>query len=108
MDFVLPFVIDSVKHFLSTVKDQRVSSSVCLGLHLCNDVASLISLSRDVQQALEQFAPEFELAGITIGTSKSEAMVLSWKRVGCPLQIGSESLPVKEFKYLDVLFMSGR
>ena len=42
-----------------------------------------------------------------ISTSKSEAMVLSWKRVDCPLQVGEESLPqMEEFKYLRVLFMS--
>ena len=42
-----------------------------------------------------------------ISTSKSEAMVLSWKRVDCPLQVGGESLPqVEEFKYLRVLLMS--
>ena len=41
------------------------------------------------------------------GTSKSEAMVLSQKRVDCPLQVGEESLPqVEEFKYFGVLFMS--
>ena len=40
-----------------------------------------------------------------ISTSKSEAMVLSQKRVDCPLQVGGESLPqVEEFKYLEVLF----
>ena len=42
-----------------------------------------------------------------INTSKSEAMVLSQKKVDCPLQVGGESLPqVEEFKYLGVLFRS--
>ncbi|KAA0706920.1 hypothetical protein E1301_Tti002240 [Triplophysa tibetana] len=42
-----------------------------------------------------------------ISTSKSEAMVLSRKRVACPLQVGVELLPqVEEFKYLGVLFTS--
>ena len=42
-----------------------------------------------------------------ISTSKSEAMVLSRKRVDCPLQVGGESLlQVEEFKYLGVLFTS--
>jgi len=37
----------------------------------------------------------------------TEAMVLSQKRVACPLQIAGEILPqVEEFKYLGVLFMS--
>lgn len=36
-----------------------------------------------------------------IGTSESEAMVLSWKRLQCHLQVGNEFLPqVKTFKYL--------
>ena len=34
-------------------------------------------------------------------------MVLSLKRVGCLLQVGSEVLPhVEEFKYLGILFTS--
>ncbi|GAA6099878.1 uncharacterized protein LOC111191400, partial [Tachysurus ichikawai] len=42
-----------------------------------------------------------------ISTSKSEAMVLSRKRVACPLQVGGELLSqVEEFKYLGVLFTS--
>lgn len=40
-----------------------------------------------------------------ISTSKSEVMVLSWKRVEC--RVGEELLPqVDKFKYLGVLFMS--
>nr|XP_005726011.1 PREDICTED: uncharacterized protein LOC102198589 [Pundamilia nyererei] len=40
-------------------------------------------------------------------TSKSKAMVLSQKRVDCPLVIRDEFLPrVEEFKYLGVLFSS--
>ncbi|XP_051936482.1 uncharacterized protein LOC127610385 [Hippocampus zosterae] len=42
-----------------------------------------------------------------ISTSKSETMVLSRKRVECPLRVGGEILPqVEEFKYLGVLFTS--
>ena len=42
-----------------------------------------------------------------ISTSKSEAMVLDWKKVACSLRSGGELLPqVEEFKYLEVLFMS--
>ncbi|XP_068613462.1 AN1-type zinc finger protein 3-like [Brachionichthys hirsutus] len=42
-----------------------------------------------------------------ISTSKSEAMVLSRKRVECTLRVGEEILPqVEEFKYLGVLFTS--
>ncbi|XP_049899777.1 uncharacterized protein LOC126389867 [Epinephelus moara] len=42
-----------------------------------------------------------------ISTSKSEAMVLSRKRVDCPLQVKGEVLrQVEEFKYLGILFTS--
>ncbi|KAK3519769.1 hypothetical protein QTP70_003908 [Hemibagrus guttatus] len=42
-----------------------------------------------------------------VSTSKSEAMVLDWKKVACTLQVGGELLPqVEEFKYLRVLFTS--
>ena len=42
-----------------------------------------------------------------ISTSKSEAMVLNWKKVACSLWVGGELLPqVEEFKYLGVLFKS--
>ncbi|TWW56724.1 hypothetical protein D4764_08G0007110 [Takifugu flavidus] len=42
-----------------------------------------------------------------ISTSKSEAMVLSWKKVECLLRVKEEILPqVEEFKYLGVLFTS--
>ena len=42
-----------------------------------------------------------------ISTSKSEAMVLSRKKVECSLWVREEILPqVKEFKYLKVLFTS--
>ncbi|KAK3526284.1 hypothetical protein QTP70_022683 [Hemibagrus guttatus] len=48
-----------------------------------------------------------EAAGIRVSTSKSEAMVLDWKKVACTLQVGGEFLPqVEELKYLWVLFTS--
>ncbi|TWW76575.1 hypothetical protein D4764_13G0012370 [Takifugu flavidus] len=41
-----------------------------------------------------------------ISTSKSEAMVLNWKKVGCLLRV-KEILPqVEKFKYFGVLFTS--
>ena len=44
-----------------------------------------------------------------ITASKSEAMVLSGKRVDCPLRVRRELLPqVEEFMYLGVLFISER
>jgi len=36
---------------------------------------------------------ECEAAEMRISTSKSEAMVLSQKRMACPLQVGGEILP---------------
>lgn len=39
--------------------------------------------------------------------SKSEAKVLSWKKVACSLRVGTALLPrVEEFKHLKVLFMN--
>ncbi|XP_016305013.1 uncharacterized protein LOC107660256 [Sinocyclocheilus anshuiensis] len=73
-----------------------------------DDVVLLASSNQDLQHALEMFAAECEAAGMRISTSKSEAMVLSRKKVDCPLQVGGgELLPqVEEFKYLGVLFTS--
>ena len=59
----------------------------------------------DLQLSLGRFAAVCEAAGMKISTSKSEAMVLSRKRVECSLRVGEEVLPqVEEFKYLWVLF----
>ena len=42
-----------------------------------------------------------------VSTSKSEAMVLCWKKVDCPLVLGGGVLPqAEEFKYLGILFTS--
>ncbi|KAG1932899.1 hypothetical protein F2P79_020886 [Pimephales promelas] len=72
-------------------------------LLFADDVVVLAPSYQDLQHALERFAA----AGMRISTSKSEAMVLSRKRVACPLQVGGEILPqVEEFNYLGVLFTS--
>ena len=56
---------------------------------------------------LEWFAVECEAAGMTISTSISKTMVLSWKRAECLLWVGSEVLPqVQVFKYLGILLIS--
>ncbi|XDV31537.1 hypothetical protein PO909_002528 [Leuciscus waleckii] len=82
--------------------DHTISS-----LLFADDVVVLASSDQDLQHALGRFAAECEAAGMKISTSKSEAMVLSRKRVVCPLQVGGEFLPqVEEFKYLGVLFTS--
>ncbi|TKS65493.1 LINE-1 reverse transcriptase -like protein [Collichthys lucidus] len=76
-------------------------------LLFADDLVLLASSERDLQLSLEQFAAECEAAGMRISTSKSEAMVLSRKRVECSLRVGDEILPqVEEFKYLGVLFTS--
>ncbi|TWW64244.1 hypothetical protein D4764_03G0012520 [Takifugu flavidus] len=73
----------------------------------CNDVVLLASLARDLQRSLDRFAAACEAAGMKISTSKSEAMVLNWKKVECLLRVKQEILPqVEEFKYLGVLFTS--
>lgn len=54
-------------------------------------------------------AAECEVAGHRICSSKSDAMVLSWKTVKWPLQVRGELLlQVKEFKCLEVLVTSDR
>jgi len=82
--------------------DLRIGS-----LLFADDVVLLASSGRDHQLSLERFAAECEAAGMRIGTSKSETIVLSRKKVECSLRVGNEMLPqVEEFKYLGVLFIS--
>ncbi|XDV39599.1 hypothetical protein PO909_008816 [Leuciscus waleckii] len=76
-------------------------------LLFADDVVVLALSDQELQHALGRFAAECEAAGMRISTSKSEAMVLSRKKVACLLQVGGEFLPqVEEFKYLGVLFTS--
>ncbi|XDV52909.1 hypothetical protein PO909_021551 [Leuciscus waleckii] len=85
----------------------RFGDDTISSLLFADDVVVLASSDQDLQHALGRFAAECEAAGMRISTSKSEAMVLSRKRVACPLQVGGEFLPqVDEFKYLGVLFTS--
>ncbi len=78
-----------------------------LSLLFVDDVVVLATSDQDLQHTLGRFAAECEAVGMRISTSKSEAMVLSRKRVACPLQVGGVLLPqVEEFKYLGVLFTS--
>jgi len=55
------------------------------------DVVLLASLGRDLQLSLERFTAECEAAWMRISTSKSETMVLSRKRVECPVRVGNPS-----------------
>ena len=82
--------------------DLRIGS-----LLFADDVVLLASSGHDLQLLLDWFAAEWEAAGMKISTSKSETMVLSRKRVECPLRVRNEILPqVEEFKYLGGLFTS--
>ncbi|TWW61062.1 TNF receptor-associated factor 2 [Takifugu flavidus] len=82
--------------------DLRIAS-----LLFADDVVLLASSARDLQLSLDRFAAACEAAGMRISTSKSEAMVLSRKKVECLLRVKEEILPqVEEFKYLGVLFTS--
>ncbi len=82
--------------------DHAISS-----LLFADDVVVLATSDQDLQHALGLFAAECEAVGMRISASKSKAMVLSRKRVACPLQVGGVLLPqVEEFKYLGVLFTS--
>ncbi|PWA23723.1 hypothetical protein CCH79_00006096 [Gambusia affinis] len=77
-------------------------------LLFADDVVLLASSVRDLQLSLERFAAECEAAGMAISASKSEAMVLSRKRVECLLRVRGGVLPqVEEFKYLGILFTNG-
>ena len=69
-----------------------------------DDVVLLAPSNQDLQHVLGRFAAECEAAGMRINTSKSEAMVLDWKKVACSHRVWGEFLPkVEEFKYLGVL-----
>ncbi|KAK3529694.1 hypothetical protein QTP70_033672 [Hemibagrus guttatus] len=62
---------------------------------------------RRLRRAWTYSTHECGAAGMRVSTSKSEAMVLDWKKVACTLQVGGAVLPqVEEFKYLGVLFTS--
>lgn len=84
---------------------------VAPGFHLLftDDVVLLTSSCCDVQCSVDWFTAECEGAGTKIGTSEFEAMVLSQKRLDCPLLVGPEVQPqvswsVEVFKYIWVVF----
>lgn len=53
----------------------------------------LASVRHDLQAAVGQFIAKCETTGMRMSTSKSEAAVLSQKRVKCPLQVGNDLFP---------------
>ena len=99
--------MDRISRRSQVVEGFRFGDLRIKSLLFADDVVLLAPSSQELQLSLEQFAAGCEAAGMTISTSKSEAMVLDRKRVECPLQVGEEVLPqVEEFKYLGVLFAS--
>ena len=73
-------------------------------LLFADDVVLLASSVRNLQLSLDRFTAECQAAGMRIGTSKSEALVLSQKKVKCPLRVGKEILPqAAYFKYLGLV-----
>uniref|UniRef100_A0A8C1ILG2 Reverse transcriptase domain-containing protein n=1 Tax=Cyprinus carpio TaxID=7962 RepID=A0A8C1ILG2_CYPCA len=59
----------------------RFGDHMISSLLFADDVVMLASSGQDLQRALGRFAAECEVAEMRISTSKSEAIVLSWKRV---------------------------
>ena len=99
--------MDRISRRSQGVEGVRFGGLSIASLLFADDVVLLASSSRDLQLSLERFAAECEAVGMRISTSKSETMVLSRKRVECPLRVGDEILPqVEEFKYLGVSFTS--
>ena len=52
-----------------------------------DDMVPLASSNSDLQLSLGQVVAKCEAAGMRISISKSEAVVLSWESVDCPLQV---------------------
>lgn len=75
---------------------------------MCLFADDLVLLTSSIQdQTLRRFAAKCETIGITISTSKYEAIVFCWKTVDCSLRVRGKLLPhVKECKYLGVLSTS--
>ena len=99
------FVIymDRISRHSHGVEGLQVGDLKIASLLFADDVVLMASSAVELQRSLYQFAAECGVAGMRIGTSKSEAMVLSRKLMDCPLWVGNESLPqVKEFVYLFV------
>ncbi|KAL3966330.1 receptor-type tyrosine-protein phosphatase mu [Sarotherodon galilaeus] len=81
---------------LVTIDEGRNGGLRISSLLLADDVVLLASSGDGLQLTLERFAAECEQVGMRTSTSKSEATVLSWKRVECPLRVGDEFLPQKQ------------
>ncbi|KAI3362816.1 hypothetical protein L3Q82_001863 [Scortum barcoo] len=81
------------------IRPEYLKSLNAVGLSWLTRLCNALHGGQDLQHVLERFAAECEAAGMRISTSKSEAMVLDWKRVVCPLQVDGEVLlQVEEFR----------
>ena len=97
--------MDRISRCSQGVEGIRFGGLRIASLLFADDVVLLASSGRDLQLSLDRFAAECEAAGMGISASKSEAMVLSQKRVECLLRVRGGVLPqVEEFKYLGILF----
>ncbi|XP_051931184.1 uncharacterized protein LOC127607121 [Hippocampus zosterae] len=105
----IPFItlMDRISRRHRSVEGVRFGGLSIASLLIADYVILLAPSSSALQFPLERFAAECEAVGMKIGTAKSETMVLSRKRVDCPLRVGEKILPqVQEFKYHGVLFTS--
>lgn len=82
----------SLVHVVVNQTGQTEQTNFYHSFLFADDVVLLISLSHDLWVALGWFEVECEVAGMQFSSSKSEAMVLSWTKVACPLQISNELL----------------
>ena len=73
------------------VEGFRFGNLRIMSLLFADDVVLLVSLFCDLQLSLERFEAECEAAGMRISPSKSDTIILSRKRVECPLQVGNVS-----------------
>ena len=99
--------MDRISRRSRGVEGVRFGGLRVASLLFADDVVLLASSGQDLQLSLGRFAAECEAVGMRISGSKSETMVLSRKRVECPLRVGNEVLrQVEEFRYLGILFTS--
>ena len=83
-----------------TMGNARVES-----LLFADDVARLASSGAGFQRALDRFAAECTMAGMQIGTKKTEVMVLSRQKEQCAVNVNGAPLnQVEKLKYLGVDF----
>ena len=74
-------------------------------LLFADDVARSASSSAKLQRALDRFAVECTMAGMQIGTKKTEVMVLSRQKEQCAVSANGTPLKqVEKFKYVGIGF----